>query len=148
MKKKGVINQQLMRELAGLGHGDTFLLCDAGFPIPSDQVRVDVSLSLGVPTMKQCLSAILSEVNIQKVVIASEMKEWNTQGRDFLISVFRKQEFEEIPQSDLVMLAQNAKFIVRSGELGCYSNVLMEAASAVDFFKKDLIIDPDKWKED
>ena len=146
MKKQGVINQPLMAALAGLGHGDTFLLCDAGFPIPRDAVRVDVALSFGVPTMKQCLQALLSEVNIQKVVIASEMEEWNQEGRSFLTGVFRKQEFCEVPQKDLVELAKKAKFIVRSGELGCYSNVLMETASAVDYFKKDLIIDPQEWE--
>ena len=41
MKKRGVINQQLSNALAGLGHGDYFLLCDAGFPIPKDVERVD-----------------------------------------------------------------------------------------------------------
>ena len=143
MKRQGVINQPLSNALAGLGHGDTFLLCDAGFPIPRDADRVDVSLSLGVPTMKQCLKAILSEVNVQKVVIASEMEEWNKEGREFLVGLFQKQELSEVPQEELVKLSKNAKFIVRSGELGCYSNVLLEAASAVDFFKKDLIIDPD-----
>ena len=124
MKRQGVINQPLSNALAGLGHGDTFLLCDAGFPIPRDADRVDVSLSLGVPTMKQCLKAILSEVNVQKVVIASEMEEWNKEGREFLVGLFQKQELSEVPQEELVKLSKNAKFIVRSGELGCYSNVL------------------------
>lgn len=39
-EKRGVINQQLSNALAGLGHGDYFLLCDAGFPIPKDVERV------------------------------------------------------------------------------------------------------------
>ena len=141
MKRQGVINQPLAAELAGLGHGDRFILCDAGFPIPKDACRVDVGLCLGVPTMKQCLAAILAEVNVQKVTIASEMQEWNESGRAFLKDVFRNQEFEEIPQEELVRRACEVKFIVRSGELGCYSNIILEAASAVDAFKKDFIID-------
>ena len=141
MKRQGVINQPLACALAGLGHGDRFILCDAGFPIPKNADRVDLALSLGIPTMKQCLAAILSEVNIQKVTIAVEMQEWNPEGRNYLKSVFKNQQFEEIMQEELAERAGDVKFIVRSGELGCYSNIILEAASAVELFKKDLIID-------
>lgn len=50
MKKRGVINQQLSNALAGLGHGDYFLLCDAGFPIPKEAERVDLALTFGIRT--------------------------------------------------------------------------------------------------
>lgn len=141
MKRHGVINQPLSNELAGIGHGDTFLLCDAGFPIPKDIKRIDLALSFNVPSMQQCLKAILDEVVIQKVTIASEMKGLNAEGYAFLQETFQKQEFKEVPQTELLELAQKAKFIVRSGELGCYSNILLEGASGVMQFKKDLIID-------
>ncbi|MDD3339160.1 MAG: D-ribose pyranase [Lachnospiraceae bacterium] len=140
MKRRGVINQPLSSELAGLGHGDTFLLCDAGFPIPADVKRVDMALTFGIPSMKQCLESILSEVNIQKVTIAEEMNGLNAEGEDYLTSIFKNQEFIKVPQQKLVELAKKVKFIVRSGELGCYSNVLMEAASGVESYKKDFII--------
>ena len=103
MKKRGVINQQLSNALAGLGHGDYFLLCDAGFPIPKEAERVDLALTFGIPNMEKLC---------------------------------------ETSQEELVKLANNAKFIVRSGELRCYSNILLEAASGVDIFKNDFIIDP------
>lgn len=141
MKRCGVINQPLSSELAGLGHGDTFLLCDAGFPIPKDVKRIDLALTFHIPSMQQCLKAILDEIVIQKVTIASEMKGLNEEGYAFLKNTFQKQEFEEICQAELVELAAKAKFIVRSGELGCYSNVLLEAASGVNQFKDHLVID-------
>ena len=53
---------------------------------------------------------------------------------------FRRQDFQEVPQEELVKLAEKAKFIVRSGEMGCYSSVLLEAASGVEQFKKEFII--------
>lgn len=141
MKRQGVINQPLSQALAGLGHGDTFLLCDAGFPIPKGMERIDLALSFGIPGMKDCLKAILDEIVVQKVTFAEEMQEWNEQGREFLRNTFRNQEKQEVPQEELVRLAKEAKFIVRSGEIGCYSNVLLEAASGVEEFKKELIID-------
>ena len=65
----------------------------------------------------------------------------NEEGYAFVKNTFQKQELNEISQEELVRLAQNVKFVVRSGELGCYSNLLMEAASGVEQFKKELIID-------
>lgn len=144
MKKRGVINQQLSNALAGLGHGDYFLLCDAGFPIPKDVERVDMALTFGISSMNQCLKAILDEIIVQKITIAEEMKGLNDEGYQFVKKAFKNQDFQEIPQTELVKLAQNAKFIVRSGELRCYSNILLEAASGVDTFKKNFIIDPEQ----
>ena len=141
MKRQGVINQPLSNALAGLGHGDYFLLCDAGFPIPEHVERIDLALSFNVPTMKQCLKAILDEIVVQKVTIAEEMAGLNAEGDAYICSIFKNQELLKVPQVKLVELAQDAKFIVRSGELACYSNVLLEAASGVDQFKRDLIID-------
>lgn len=141
MKKRGVLNQQLSNALAGLGHGDYFLLCDAGFPIPNDIERVDLALTFGIPNMNQCLKAILDEIVVQKVTIAEEMKELNDEGYQYVKRVFEKQEFSEIPQEEVVKLTRKAKFIVRSGELRCYSNILLEAASGVDMFKEKYIIE-------
>lgn len=70
--------------------------------------------------------------------------ELNDEGYQFVKKAFKNQDFQEIPQTELVKLAQNAKFIVRSGELRCYSNILLEAASGVDTFKKNFIIDPEQ----
>lgn len=141
MKRQRVINQPLSEALAGLGHGDTFLLCDAGFPIPNHMKRIDLALYFGIPNMKQSLKAILDEIIVQKVVIAEEMKNLNGEGRDFVKSTFKNQELVEVSQETLVKLAQNAKFIVRCGEVGYYSNILMEAASGGEDLKKNFIID-------
>ena len=142
MKRQGVINQPLNSALAALGHGDYFLLCDAGFPIPKSVERIDLALCFGVPSMQQCLEAILREIVVQKVTYAAEMPELNAAGAAYIRKLFKNQEVVQVPQSELVRLAHEAKFIVRSGELGCYSNILLEAASGVEQFKKELIIDP------
>lgn len=141
MKRRGIINQPLSAALAGLGHGDYFLLCDAGFPISKDVERIDLALTFNVPTMRQCLKAILDEIVVQKVVYAEEMSQFNTEGASYIRAVFQNQQIEQVLHSELEKLAANAKFIVRSGELGCYSNILIEAASGVEQFKKPLIID-------
>lgn len=144
MKKGGVINAELSRQLAGLGHGDSFMICDAGFPIPAGAARVDLALSFHVPSLKQCLEAVLREVVVQRACIAEEMAGLNPEGDACLASLFRRQRFERLPQSELVLLSKEVKFILRSGELAPYSNVILEAASGVEQFKAGLVIDPDR----
>lgn len=141
MKKRGVLNQALSGALAGLGHGDSFLLCDVGFPIPKEVERIDLALSFGIPDIKQCITAILDEVIIQKIVIAEEMRKMNCCGYQFIESVFKKQEKEEIAQKELLERSKKVKFVVRCGETGYYSNIILEAASGVEDLKRNLNID-------
>ena len=42
MKKNGIINPELIRALKDLGHFDSFVIYDMGFPIPPDAVRSDL----------------------------------------------------------------------------------------------------------
>ncbi len=141
MKRSGIINQPLSEAIAGLGHGDRFMLCDAGFPIPTNIQRIDLALCFGLPTMQQCIKAILDDTIVQGIEIASEMKKDNCEGYSFIKSTFTNQEFIEVPQTQLVEDAKSVKFIIRSGELGCYSNVIFESASGVLKFSNKYIID-------
>lgn len=144
MKKRGVLNQSLSNALAGLGHGDGFLLCDAGFPIPKGVERIDLALSFGIPDMEQCLDAILDEIIVQKIIIAKEMKKTNIEGYTFVDNLFKKQEKEEISQRELAKKAEKVKFIVRCGEVRYYSNIYLEAASGVEELKRELNIEKDE----
>ena len=49
MKKNGIINPELIRALTDLGHFDSFVICDMGFPIPPDAVRIDLTFVPGEP---------------------------------------------------------------------------------------------------
>lgn len=141
MKRGGVINQRLSEQIAGLGHTDYFMICDAGFPIPEGMERVDLALAFEIPTLKQCLKAVLDEVVVEKVCIADEMEKYNRDGYGYIKNVFVNQPVECMPQNLLVRMAKKCRFILRSGELAPYSNVILQAASGVEEYKKALIID-------
>ena len=141
MKRGGGINQRLSEQIAGLGHTDYFMICDAGFPIPEGMERVDLALAFEIPTLKQCLKAVLDEVVVEKVCIAEEMEKYNRDGYGYIKNVFVNQPVECMPQNLLVRMAKKCRFILRSGELAPYSNVIMQAASGVEDYKKALIID-------
>lgn len=141
MKRGGVINQRLSEQIAGLGHTDYFMICDAGFPIPEGMERVDLALAFEIPTLKQCLKAVLDEIVVEKVCIAEEMEKYNRDGYGYIKNVFVNQPVECMPQNLLVRMAKKCRFILRSGELAPYSNVILQAASGVEEYKKALIID-------
>lgn len=141
MKKSGVINKLLIEQIAGLGHTDSFLLCDSGFPIPKSATLVDLALCFGIPSMEQCLKTILDEFIAEKVTIANEMKEFNAQGYQFVKTTFKNQEFVCVPQNELIELAKNVKFIVRTGELAPYSNIIVQSASGVPAYNQNLAIE-------
>jgi D-ribose pyranase len=131
MKKSGIINQQLINQIAGLGHGDEFIICDAGFPIPKGTDKTDLAIVKGVPTTYELLCAILSEVIIEKVAMAKECIE-----EELLIN----QKKEIISQSELISHAKEVKFIVRTGDITPYANIILTAASGISHFNKDLEI--------
>ena len=61
MKKSGILNAQLIRCIAELGHKDLFMIGDAGMPIPKGVEIVDLVVCGGVPTFKQVMDAVLAE---------------------------------------------------------------------------------------
>ncbi len=145
MKRDGVINQSLISELSGLGHGDSFMICDAGFPIPKNVTKIDLALAFNIPTFKQCIKSVLDEVVVEKVYFAAEMEGLNKEGADYLLKLFTTQKPIIVPQAKLAEMAENVKFILRSGETLPYSNIILTAASGVEKYKSDFVIDiPDK----
>ena len=73
MKKSGILNAQLIGLIAALGHKDTFMIGDAGMPIPKGVEIVDLILCGGVPTFRQVMDAVLDETVVEGYTIANEI---------------------------------------------------------------------------
>ncbi|GAH06803.1 unnamed protein product, partial [marine sediment metagenome] len=43
MKKSGILNIEISRVIASMGHGDYIVISDAGLPIPDSVELIDVS---------------------------------------------------------------------------------------------------------
>lgn len=140
MKKDGIINQELMSELTGLGHTESFLICDAGFPIPRETKKIDLSLIKGVPTVIEVIKALSSEVLFEEVYIAEECFSENEPLAEWLFKVFINQRKEAIKFTDFAEKAKKCKFIIRTGDISPYSNVLLTAASGVLKYNEELDI--------
>ena len=140
MKKKGILNRQLAGLVAGLGHTDCVMICDAGFPIPKGVEYVDLAMCEGIPSFIDCLNLLLSEAVFDEITIAQEMLEHNPETFGYILGMFKAHKRNVIPQTEFLPMAENAKFIIRTGELKPYSNIYLYSASGVEKFNRDYVI--------
>ena len=140
MKKKGILNRQLAGLVAGLGHTDCVMICDAGFPIPKGIEYVDLAMCEGIPSFVDCLNLLLSEAVFDEITIAQEMLEHNPETFGYILGMFKAHKRNVIPQTEFLPMAENAKFIIRTGELKPYSNIYLYSASGVEKFNRDDVI--------
>ena len=136
MIKGVVINQKLVSELAGLGHGHTFVVCDAGFPIPADGKKIDLALVEGVPTIPQVLKAILSEMIVEEVVYCEEMEEFSPGLCAEYKKLFAAQAKLTPQWAQFELMAKQAKFFIRTGDFTPYGNIILKSASGVRQFNE------------
>ncbi len=125
MKKYGILNGQLSKTIAELGHTDMLVICDAGLPIPVTSNRVDLALKKGIPPFIDTLRAVLQELVIERVILAEEIKVESP----VLYQEIRN-ELDSIPVSfvshrNFKQLLPEAKGVVRTGEFTPYANIIL-----------------------
>jgi len=123
MKRSGILNAQLSRALAELGHGHLVVVGDAGLPRPSGVECVDLALELGVPSFAQVLTALASELVVEQAVLASEALDANPAVVDLVTDLAGPPEL--ISHEELKRLSQSARVYVRTGEATPYANVVL-----------------------
>src|SRR5512133_2185750 len=75
MKKTGVLNPQLSRIIASMGHTDRLVVCDSGLPIPRSAEVVNLALTKNVPRFLETVRVVMEEMKIEKAVVAKELVE-------------------------------------------------------------------------
>ncbi len=127
MKKIGILNQPVSAVIAGLGHLDMLVICDAGLPIPPEVRRIDLALTEGVPGFAQTVQAVQSEMMVERLVIAEEMLSRSPQIFEFLQESFPGVPIDKISHASFKERTHHATAIVRTGEFTPYANVILIA---------------------
>ena len=133
MKKTIILNAQLSHCIATLGHTDGLTLCDAGLPIPSHVERIDLALTKNIPSFLACLDAILSEMFVERVLLAQEIHEKNPEILTALLARLNALErqqgnritVEYVSHDEFKRATAQSKAIVRSGECSPYANIIL-----------------------
>jgi D-ribose pyranase len=126
MKSGKLLNAELSYAIASMGHTDLMIVCDAGFPIPSDAWRIDLAVVPDVPDLETVLTAISEAFIAEKVSYAAEMVENNPPLYQKVKRIFSASDHEPIPHEQILSeMAAKAKVIVRTGAFDPWGNILL-----------------------
>ena len=128
MKKSGILQRELARTIAAMGHTDLLVIADAGLPVPPGVPCIDLAVVGGVPPMLDVLRAVAAELQVERVTLAEELKERGRPGMiDQIAFVFPGVPTDWLPHEDFKALTARARAIVRTGEFSPYANVILHA---------------------
>ena len=130
MKKTALLNIELSRVIASLGHGDVLMIIDAGMPVPAGVELIDLALTRGVPDFVSVLDVVLTEMHVESHVLADEMIRAQPPALQVIESLNLDDQLGQqrwISHEELKAISRTAKVIVRTGECQPYSNVALVA---------------------
>ncbi len=127
MKKSGILNPELIRAVAAIGHTQTFVIGDAGLPVPEGVPVVDLSVTHGVPSFAQVLSAVAGELVIESYVYAEECTRANPEMEAFMQKTLQGLPASRVPHETFKEMTKKAQVVVRTGECSSYANVILVA---------------------
>jgi D-ribose pyranose/furanose isomerase RbsD len=151
MKRGRILNAELSKAIALMGHGDLFMVCDAGFPIPLDRWRIDLAITRDLPDLYTVLDLVLSELTVEKVLYADLVREFNPPLLQRLQTKFEGTgaEMEAVPNERVLgELAHAAKVIVRTGAFNPWGNIGLICGTVPDeWFALSGTVMPDAYRE-
>lgn len=125
MKKTTLLQSDLSYIIATLGHLDTLVIADAGLPIPTETLRIDLALTRGVPGAVQTLKVVLEEMKVERVILAEEAKARNPKFLAEVQELLPDVAGEFVAHSEFKTRTASARAVVRTGEFAPYANVIL-----------------------
>jgi D-ribose pyranase len=129
MKKTGVLNPQLARIIASMGHTDRLVICDSGLPIPRDAEVVNLALTRNIPRFLETVRVLMEEIHVQKAVIATELLSQDSGIYQELLKLLPGVEFQQVSHEEFKRLTTNGGTMafVRTGEATPFANIILES---------------------
>ncbi|MFV0447284.1 MAG: D-ribose pyranase [Vibrio sp.] len=135
MKKSTLLNSELSYLIATLGHTDEITICDAGLPIAEETLRIDLALTHGIPRFLDTVRVILSESQIEGVVMASEFAQISPELHTALLQELKDEEarcgksieIAYVSHEEFKVRTQDSRAVIRTGECTPYANVIFQA---------------------
>ena len=117
MKRLGILNSDIARVLAYMGHTDTLAIGDCGLPVPDTTERIDLA------------------IEFEKIVLAEEICEQNPEMLEKIEQLLKKIEqetgkkieIEFVSHTELKKRTANCKAVIRSGEITPYANIILQS---------------------
>jgi len=147
MNRSKILNADLAHAIASMGHGDLMIVCDAGFPIPTNAWRIDLAIVQDVPDLETVLSAIACGFIAETVAYADTLPSHNPVLLQRVQRLFPDAEHRTLPHEQILnQMAQKAKVIVRTGAFDPWGNLLLYSGVDVPvWFSKPGTVAPEVY---
>lgn len=127
MKKTKVINSDISRVIAQMGHFDKLSIGDAGMPVPMTTEKIDLAVDNGIPSFMQVLNNVLEELEVQRIYLAEEIKTENPEMLKQIQNRLPETPITFMPHDDMKQDLNNVHAFIRTGEMTPYSNIILES---------------------
>jgi len=125
MKKTGIFNSKISSFVASMGHKDIITVVDMGYPIPKDIEFADIVLDKGKPGFLETIEVLLSELAVEKIIIAEELEHNNINNYVGIVKLFQGIEVEKMSHELFKEKAKMSKYFIRTGECTPFSNIML-----------------------
>ena len=128
MKKHGILNSEIAKVLTDLGHTDKIAIGDAGLPVPDGVKKIDLALTLSEPAFISVLQVVLSDMKVEAVVLAEEIKEQNaSQLAAVKAKLTDNEHISYVSHEEFKEQLKDVKAVIRTGEATPYSNIILQS---------------------
>ncbi|MEG0051567.1 MAG: D-ribose pyranase [Terrisporobacter sp.] len=127
MKKSVLINSEISTVIAKMGHTDMLTICDSGLPIPKNVHRIDLALKHGIPTFLDTLDTVLEELQVEEIVIATEIEVASNEMYKEIQNRFENIKITMVPHEEFKTMTKESMAIVRTGEFTPYANIILKS---------------------
>ena len=127
MKKSKVINSDISRVIAQMGHFDQLSIGDAGMPVPMTTEKIDLAVDNGIPSFMDVLNNVLEELAVQRIYLAEEIKTENPEMLTKIQERLPETPVTFLPHSEMKSALNDSRAFIRTGEMTPYANILLES---------------------
>lgn len=125
MKKQGILNSDISKVLTDLRHTDRIIIGDCGLPVPKGVQEIDLALTIGTPSFLEVLDVVLSDMKVEKAIIATEIASHNVKVEAEIAK--RLTDVSYVSHEELKELSKDVKAIIRTGEATPYANIILQS---------------------
>ena len=136
VKKSGILNREISRVLATMGHYDFLVVADAGLPIPRDADCIDLSIDKNLPSVSQILSLLSTELEVEQIFFASEGQHLNKELISKIDKIFPQADMTFIDHLSIKDKVRTAKAVIRTGDFSPYSNTILSCGVSFSTYEQ------------
>jgi D-ribose pyranase len=128
MLQTGILNPHVLSLLARIRHTNTLVIADWAFPYWPEIETVDISLTMGIPTVLDVLDLLTPTFKIGRIWQAEEFLASNSPEKiDAFAKSFGTIPLTREPPIDFKKRVPKAIGLIRTGDSTPYGNIILES---------------------